>query len=91
LRSFVDRFGMVNTYNLAFVKLPKFRDEQEIRLVHQHEGDGAPPLFVRLPIDLTLLRPTVMARPEHLAAVNQLLADAGLHRVLVRAREAGSV
>ena len=86
LRAFVDRFGTVNTYNLAFAKRPGFKREQEIRLVHRHEGDNPRPRAVRLPIDLRLLRPSIRAQPEVIADVEQLVTDAGLDGVDVYAR-----
>lgn len=86
LREFVRRFGAMNTYNLAFSKRPIFRDEQEIRLVYQHVGAGSAPPAVRLPIDLRLLRPRVIARPDVVESVRQLLSEARLDDVDVDAR-----
>jgi hypothetical protein len=86
LREFVQRFGRVNTCNLAFAKRPGFKKEQEVRLVYQHEGDSPPPPAARLRINLQRLRPTVFAQPECIDAVKGLLADAGLEGVEIHRR-----
>jgi hypothetical protein len=85
LAEFVDRFTCVNTYNLAFAKRPSFQDEQEVRLVYTNYGDSPLPAHVRLPIDLRLLGPTIVARPQFIEAVKGLLA-AGHDGVEVHAR-----
>jgi hypothetical protein len=53
---YVNRFGRLNTYNLAFCKGTAFREEQEVRVVYQDHGTDDLEDHCRAAIDLDRLR-----------------------------------
>jgi hypothetical protein len=63
LAEFVERFDRVNTYNLPFCKRSRFREEQEVRVVHQQDSAWDLGSDIRAAIDLGQLRPRVVLPP----------------------------